>query len=105
MGILLTRDAFREAVFARDGHGCVTCGMTGQDAHHIIERRLFPDGGYYLDNGATLCEKHHILAEQTILTCEEIRESAGIKTIILPPHLYSDQRYEKWGNPIMPNGE
>jgi len=45
---LLTRDEFREGVFARDRHTCVNCRKPGVDAHHIMERRLFPDGGYYL---------------------------------------------------------
>lgn len=101
---LLTRDEFREGVFARDGWKCVICKAPAKDAHHILERRLFPDGGYYLDNGASLCERHHIEAEQTTLTCEQVREAAGITRIILPPHLYQDQPYDKWGNPILPNG-
>lgn len=53
MFILLTRDQFREGVFARDAHRCVFCGRTAAetpegklDAHHIIERRLWGDGGY-----------------------------------------------------------
>lgn len=39
--ILLSRDAFREAVFTRDNHKCVICGKEAQDAHHnhIMERR------------------------------------------------------------------
>lgn len=156
---LLSRDHFREGVFARDSHKCVICvrdsvkyvrenykqtslegfsdaaikrnllematalggGKIGEgairymgmqtpvpqdavDAHHIIERRLWPDGGYYLDNGASLCEIHHIQAEQTVLGCPELREAAGIVDVLLPPHLYSDQAYDKWGNPILPNG-
>jgi len=101
---LLTRDEFREGVFARDGRTCVTCGMPGQDAHHILERRLFPDGGYYLDNGATLCGGCHLFAESTELSTETIREKAGIFEVVLPPHLYRDQRYDKWGNPILDNG-
>lgn len=105
MSILLSRNEFREAVFARDGGKCVTCKQPGQDAHHIMERRLFPDGGYYLDNGATLCGQHHIEAEQTTLSCDAIRIAAGIKTVVLPPHLYKDQQYDKWGNPILPNQE
>lgn len=67
----------------------------------ILERRLWPDGGYYLDNGASLCGYHHIAAEQTVLGCEEIREKAGIADILLPPHLYRDQEYDKWGNPVL----
>lgn len=102
--VLLSRDEFRRGVFARDGNCCVICRQAGQDAHHIIERRLFPDGGYYIDNGATLCRAHHMDAETTVLSCEEIREAAGIRNVILPPHLYSDQRYDKWGNPILDNG-
>lgn len=105
MKTLLTRDAFRESVFQRDSYRCVICGNPGQDAHHIMERRLFSDGGYYLDNGATVCADHHILAEQTLLSCEDVRQAAGIKNTIIPPHLYKDQRYDKWGNPILDNGQ
>ena len=103
-GELLTRDDFREGVFARDGHRCVICGAEGKDAHHIMERRLFDSGGYFLDNGATLCENHHVLAEQTALSCEEIRAAAGIATVILPDHLYPDERWDKWGNTILRDG-
>jgi hypothetical protein len=38
--MLLTREVFRTAVFARDGDRCVICGAPGQDAHHIVERQL-----------------------------------------------------------------
>lgn len=103
---LLTRDNFREGVFARDNHLCVICKQPAVDAHHIMERRLFDDGGYYLDNGASVCETHHRAAEQTVLSCEEIRAACGIKTVVLPEHLYNDNDfvYDKWGNIIMPNG-
>lgn len=98
------RDIFREGVFARDGHKCVICGQPAQDAHHIIERRLFSDGGYVLDNGASLCGDHHWDAESTALDCETIRDAAGIKTVVIPDGWYPDQRYTKWGDVIMPNG-
>jgi hypothetical protein len=75
------------------------------DAHHIIERRLWPDGGYYLDNGASVCEAHHIACETTELTVEDVRIACGIRRILVPPHLYPDQPYDKWGNPVLPNGE
>lgn len=119
MSQLLTRDEFREAVFKRDGHKCVICeytpsimgvaGRPGLDAHHIIERRLWPDGGYYLDNGATLCSGReasgyrscHMQAEATLITPSCIRAAAGISKILLPPHLYQDQDYDKWGNPYV----
>lgn len=102
---LLTRDEFREGVFKRDDHKCVICKKPAQDAHHIIERRLWPDGGYYLDNGASLCGACHILAEKTVISVEEIRIAAGVRKIIVPPHLYPDHRYDKWGNHVLTNGQ
>ena len=108
---LLTRDQFREGVFARDGHRCVALGDDGlrcqaaaADAHHILERRLWTDGGYYLDNGASVCGRHHIEAEETRISCDDLRERCGITRLVLPEHLYRDQLYDKWGNPILPNG-
>lgn len=101
---LLTRDQFREGVFVRDGHRCVICGEPARDAHHIMERRLFPDGGYYLANGASVCEQHHLLCERTDITVEDLLERIGSRRVT-PPHLYGDQIYDKWGNPILPNGQ
>jgi hypothetical protein len=101
---LLTRSQFREGVFGRDKHKCVICGMAGQDAHHIMERRLFPDGGYYLSNGATVCAYHHMLAEQTILGVEALRIAIQAEEPVLPPGYYPDEIYDKWGNVILPNG-
>lgn len=98
------RDKFRESVFKRDDHVCVVCSKPAKDAHHILERRLFPDGGYFIDNGASLCEKCHIKAEETTISCEEIREMAGITNIVLPDHLYDSYKYDKWGNIMLPNG-
>lgn len=112
--LLLDRDSFREGVFKRDGYKCVMCGSSSKlDAHHIIERRLFDDGGYYLDNGASLCDEDlrgqadtgcHMLAEQTIISCDAIRQAAGIQCIVLPDHLYADYTYDKWSNILNPDG-
>lgn len=106
---LLSREEFRRRVFARDGGRCVICGAAGVDAHHIVERRLFDDGGYYLDNGATLCADCHVRAEMTVLGCDALRTAVaahgGSGRVVLPPHLYPDQAYDKWGNPILPNGQ
>ena len=101
---LLSRPDFRNRTFERDQFKCVVCGNPALDAHHIIERRLFKasheKGGYFLDNGASLCEKHHIEAEQTTLSCQSIRHLCGIKNIVLPEHFYPDLEYDKWGNVI-----
>lgn len=102
--MITSREVFREGVFLRDEYQCVVCESPGKDAHHLMERRLFPDGGYVLDNGVTLCADCHIKAEETVYSPELLRDKAGINTIILPPHLYIDQKYDKWGNPILSNG-
>jgi len=113
---LLTRDKFRESVFERDDFHCVNClQYFGHwdtqaeidkhiSAHHIIERRLWLDGGYYINNGVTLCDPCHLMAESTELSCEEIREKAKIKNLVLPEDFYRDFRYDKWGNILDHNG-
>lgn len=100
---LLSRDDFRLKVFERDNHKCVFCSENAADAHHIIERRLWADGGYYLENGVSLCPFHHIEAEKTLISCEDIRTACGIDKIVIPSHLYDDEVYDKWGNIILPN--
>jgi uncharacterized protein YbdZ (MbtH family) len=97
----VTRDEFREAVFRRDGGRCVVCRQPAVDAHHILERRLFPDGGYSLANGAAVCGQCHVQAEETSLSCEQLRAAAGILEVVLPDHLDPGQRYDKWGNPYV----
>lgn len=102
---LLTRTEFREGCLKRDNFVCVICGTTNDlSVHHIIERRLFDNGGYFLQNGATLCEIHHIDAESTKLSCSEIREAAQIDCILLPDDYYADHEYTKWGDVVLPNG-
>jgi hypothetical protein len=101
---LLTRDEFRHQVFERDKHLCVVCKSHAKDAHHILERRLFPDSGYYIDNGASVCDNCHKKSEMTIISCDELRALAGIKQVIMPPHLYPDHQYTKWGDVILDNG-
>lgn len=105
--ILLTRDEFRKLVFERDGDTCVLCGADAQDAHHIMERRLWNDGGYYMENGASVCGPCHLKCESTEVSCDQVRAAAGIKVVAMPPHLYADAEtpYDKWGNPILPNGQ
>lgn len=112
---LLSRDAFRSAVFSRDDHKCVFCKRSADqtpegklDAHHIIERRCWTDpaefGGYIVENGVTVCEDHHRQCESTVISCDECREAARIEHTIIPSHLYGDQVYTKWGDVILPNG-
>lgn len=108
MNILLTREDFKKIVFERDNHKCVVCGQPAVDAHHIIDRALWTDGGYYLDNGVSLCPEHHMKAENTSIGTHELRVLAGIKNPIYPPYLSLTEfvkDYDKWGNPILKNGK
>lgn len=59
----IIREKFRNAVFERDGHKCKTCGSPAVDAHHITDRNELPNGGYVLENGISLCNNCHVLAE------------------------------------------
>ena len=67
------RGAFRVAVFERDHFRCRACGATHSalgttiDAHHIHPREGFPNGGYVVENGITLCKDLcHLLAEKVL---------------------------------------
>lgn len=104
MSILLTREEFKRQVFLRDNHKCVCCPAPAVDAHHLIDRSLFEDGGYYIDNGVSLCAEHHLQAEQTTLSCKMLRANAGITIIILPEHFDIDEEWDHWGNIILPSG-
>lgn len=99
-----TRNEFKEAVFARDGHRCVACGAPGANAHHLIDRNLWPDGGYAPDNGVTLCPHCHLKAERTQLDCADLRRRAGITRCALPPGFSDDNEYDHWGNIVGTNG-
>jgi hypothetical protein len=106
---LLTREEFREAVFARDGGKCVLCDEPAADAHHIIDRALWTGGdhpgGSLIDNGASVCAEHHMKCETTETSVEEVRAAAGIKTAIVPEQFELGQKIDKWGNTVLPNGQ
>ncbi len=102
---LLSRDAFKTAVFDRDQGKCVICHETAVDAHHIVDRSLWDSSqGYLLDNGVSLCARHHVDAEMTIFSCDQLRSAAGITNVVLPDHFYHDERYDHWGNIVLPSG-
>jgi len=77
---LLTREEFKEHVFAKtNGKCCVPgCDCEAVDAHHIMDRKLWFDGGYYLTNGAALCSKHHLDAEQGRITPKQCLDYMNI---------------------------
>lgn len=102
----LTRATFRTGVFDRDRQRCVVpgCGNAAEYAHHIIERRLWlkddplPEG-YDLNNGASLCELHHLHAEAGYFPPQALRHWLDIPTI-LPAMMNPLKIYDKWGNEI-----
>lgn len=101
---LLSRDTFRNKVFERDNHTCIIpgCGKPAVDAHHIIERRLWQDaseyGGYFLCNGASLCEEHHIAAEKNFFPPQYLWQLLKISEPVRPKSFKPDVDYNKWGN-------
>lgn len=96
---LFSREDFREFVFRRDSYKCIICHELAVDAHHIIDRKCWPDGGYYLDNGVSLCSKCHLEAEQSILSPQDLRNKINLK-ILVPSQLSKELEYDKWGNCI-----
>lgn len=101
---LLTREEFKDKVFKRDKHTCVFCNKPAVDAHHIYDRQLWNDGGYYLNNGASVCEEHHWEVEKTNISVEEVWKACGIIDPAIPPQLDSNKSYDKWGNVMLSNG-
>lgn len=102
---LLNREQFNSLTFKRDKNKCVFCSCTKIVAHHIIDRKLFSDGGYYLDNAASVCDEHHWAVEKTDISVEDVRNACGIKNIVLPEGFDSTKVYDKWGNVILHNGK
>lgn len=109
MNKLLTRKEFRDQCLERDKHQCVVCHSNEHlSVHHLLEKDLFSSPeekeGYFKNNGVTVCEDCHYKAEQTLISCEALREFAGIKEVVLPEHLDPKERYTKWGDIINPDG-
>ena len=101
---LLTREEYKKAVFSRANNTCIFCNKAAVDAHHILDRKLWSDGGYYLSNGASVCEEHHWECEKTLITVESVREACSITSFILPDGFSYNLSYDKWGNKILENG-
>lgn len=77
--VTLSREEFYNQVLKRDGYKCVICGLKESlAAHHILERWFWSDGGYYLDNGVSLCPQHHLEAERTEITCERLSDNSNL---------------------------
>lgn len=101
---LLTREEFKRQVFARNSGRCLFCQEPADAAHHILERKLFADGGYYLSNGAGLCARHHWQCETTELSVAQVRQHTGAVRHRFPDGWTTAGVYDKWGNRLWPSG-
>ena len=102
---LLSREEFKERVLVRSKGKCAFCSAPATDAHHILDRKLFNDGGYYLNNGVAVCEEHHWQCETTELTLPEVYRAAGIIKPTIPAGFEADPAlYDKWGNRFVDPG-
>ena len=99
----LIREVWRASVFGRDHNRCVMCNNPAVDVHHIIDRSAFEDGGYDINNGVSLCERHHLEAEQGSITPAQLRLKAKSRTLVLPAGRDPAKEYDKWCRVIKSN--
>lgn len=63
----MNNDQWKRAVKARDGDRCGVCGgRKDLHLHHIVPRAERPDLAADVDNGVTLCARHHAAAHRRI---------------------------------------
>jgi len=98
MNQLLSREQFNKQCLLRDKSLCVFCDALATEVHHILDRKLFNNGGYYLDNGASVCEKCHIKCENLFYTVEDVLKAVGIRCRITPSDYTPLDKLDKWGN-------
>lgn len=106
----MTRKDFRERCVARDGGQCLvpTCEQevtTDPDGpgevHHIMERKLWDDGGYFPANGASVCNEHHRLAEDNVIPPQAFWRWAEVENPVVP--VENEDGYidvDKWGESL-----
>lgn len=92
------RSQFREEVFARENNTCIVpwCSNKADDAHHILERSLWNNGGYISQNGVGVCNKHHKYAEESEIPPQAFYQWIGITDPELPETV-SSKFCDKWG--------
>lgn len=93
------RKQFRRNVFERDNNTCLVpwCENKADDAHHILERDLWDDGGYIVENGASVCNKHHQYAETNDIPPQAFYMWANIDDPKLPSQIETVD-VNKWGD-------
>lgn len=101
------RQKFRQTCVDRDNSQCIVpwCNETvtsdpdGKgDVHHIIERKLWENGGYVEQNGVSICSKHHKDAEKKYIPPQAFWYWANINEPVLPDGL--DRHVNKFGESL-----
>lgn len=104
----MTRQDFRERCTERDNKECTVpiCPHTvtsdpdeSGEVHHILERKLWEEGGYIPDNGATVCNFHHRLAETDIIPPQAFWRWIEVEEPPLPQGIDS-MHVDKWGESL-----
>lgn len=95
----MRREEFRNRVFRRDGFECLVpwCDEDAKDAHHIIERAEWDNGGYFPDNGASVCHKHHKAAEDNYIPPQAFWQWIDV---VGPTPDGMSRDVDKWGEPL-----
>lgn len=110
----MSRESFRRQCVERDGGECLvpSCEATvtaepseAGEVHHIIERKLWQDGGYIPENGACVCNKHHRYAEENVIPPQAFWRWIGVENPPLPEdpvgrEAVMDSDVDKWGKPL-----
>lgn len=94
----LHREEFHKKCFEREEDQCIVpwCTQKPDEAHHIIERDLWDDGGYILENGVSICNHHHQYAESNDIPPQAFWFWLGISDPPLPDAVDTWQ-INKWG--------
>ena len=95
----MDRKEFKKIIFERTNNKCCVpgCNCDAVDAHHILDRHLWSNGGYIISNGASLCAKHHIDAEEGKITPRQCIEYMNISLKdIQKPDKIEDLTFEEY---------
>lgn len=83
-------DETRKLIYTRDHYLCRVCWEQGRisadrvEAHHIVPLSEEPELAYDIDNGITLCVKHHKAADRGEIDRDSLRQLAHSE-ISIPP--------------------
>ena len=110
---LLTRQEFKVYALNLYASKCCIPGCTEDmaDAHHIMDRKVFSNGGYYPSNCAPVCSRHHMQCENGEIRPDQLIDWLKIphEALVKPDKLdwLTNEEYkellltgsiDKWGN-------